>query len=233
MKTGPLIILTTVLVGCNQLIGERGNDERTTKTTTIDAFDRIEISGAFEVVLTPEKSNEVKLEVDENLVRYIDIYVRGDKLHIETDRRLDSRGGIIVNVPVGELRGVSSSGASDIRTSGAIISKQMNVGLSGAGKIELELDAEEVKLDLSGAGLVYLEGAAKKLDVTMSGAGSLEADALETEDCYVMISGVGNATVNVSGTLVAQVSGLGKVDYVGNPQSVKGDVSGVGSVDKK
>jgi len=32
--------------------------------------------------------------------------------------------------------------------------------------------------------------------------------------------------------LDAQVSGLGKVEYIGNPKSVKGDVSGIGNVRK-
>ena len=234
MRTGLIIVLTTLLTGCYQLIGERGNDERVTESFMVDDFDRIEISGAFRVILTPSDNHEVKLEVDENLVKYINIDVRGDRLYIETDRRLESRGGIIVDIPVSEgLREIISSGASDIRTSSVILTEDINVVMSGAGKTELELDAESVEIVLSGAGLVYLEGVAGELEVTMSGAGSLEADALETEDCYVEISGVGNAVVNVTGTLETQVSGLGNVSYVGDPKSVIGDVSGIGEVNKK
>jgi hypothetical protein len=66
----------------------------------------------------------------------------------------------------------------------------------------------------------------------MSGAGSLEAAEFEVEKCLVNISGVGSAMVNVTGSLEAQVSGLGSVKYVGSPESVKGDVSGVGMVEK-
>ena len=134
---------------------------------------------------------------------------------------------------INNLREIISSGASNIRTSGTIISKDIDVVMSGAGKTELELDAERVDIVLSGAGLVYLEGAASDLEVTMSGAGSLEADALETEDCYIEISGVGNAVVNVTGTLETQVRGLGNVEYVGDPKSIIGDVSGIGEVNKK
>ncbi|MEN8250638.1 MAG: head GIN domain-containing protein [Bacteroidota bacterium] len=233
MRTGIIIALTTLLIGCNQIIGERGNDERITETYEVEEFNRIEISGAFNIILTPSNDQIVKLEVDDNLVKFIDIEVRGNKLYVETDRRLDSRGGINVKIPVKDLKGLSSSGASNIRTTDVIISNSLKFDLSGAGKMELELDAENVKIDLSGAGLVYLEGAAKLLDVDMSGAGSLEADALEAEDCTIDISGVGNAVVNVTGTLEAQVSGLGNVEYVGNPKSVKGDVSGIGEVNRK
>ena len=217
---------------CDVLIGERGNDERVTKEVTIDSFDKIEVSGAFEVLLTPSSSNEVIIEADENLLRYIDISVRGNTLFIETDKRLSSRRGIKIEVPVKELNEVSSSGASDIENTEPISSEELNIDASGAGKIDLKLDVKLLTLELSGAVMVYFEGVAERLDVDMSGAGSLIAESFEVKDCKVEISGVGHVLVNVSGTLDAQVSGLGKVEYLGNPESVKGDVSGVGNVEK-
>ncbi len=232
MKQGLLILVLLAFTACNQLIGERGNDERITKEITVESFDKIEVSGAFEILLTPSESNVVIIEVDENLLRYIDIYVRGDRLFIETDRRLSSRKGIKIEVPVKELRAISSSGASDIESSEPISSSELEIEVSGAGKLDLKLDVKLVTLDLSGATLVYLEGVAERLEVDMSGAGSLAAEGFEVQDCSVDISGVGHVLVNVSGSLDAQVSGLGKVEYLGEPKSVRGDVSGIGKVSK-
>jgi len=232
MKQGHFILLVLLFSSCDVLIGERGNDERITKELTIDSFDKIEISGAFDVMLTPSNSNEVIIEGDENLLGYIDITVRGNRLFIETDRRLSSRRGINIEVPVKELKGISSSGASDIESTEPISSEELDIDASGAGKIDLKLDVKLVTLELSGAVMVYFEGVAERLDVDMSGAGSLIAESLEVKDCNVVISGVGHVLVNVSGALDAQVSGLGKVEYLGNPESVKGDVSGVGNVEK-
>lgn len=232
MKQGLLILVLLAFTACNQLIGERGNDERITKEITVESFDKIEVSGAFEILLTPSESNVVIIEVDENLLRYIDIYVRGDRLFIETDRRLSSRKGIKIEVPVKELRGISSSGASNIESSEPISSSELEIEVSGAGKLDLKLDVKLVTLDLSGATLVYLEGVAERLEVDMSGAGSLSAEGFEVQDCSVDISGVGHVLVNVSGSLDAQVSGLGKVEYLGDPKSVRGDVSGIGKVSK-
>lgn len=232
MKQGLLILVLLAFTACNQLIGERGNDERITKEITVESFDKIEVSGAFEILLTPSENNVVIIEVDENLLRYIDIYVRGDRLFIETDRRLSSRKGIKIEVPVKELRAISSSGASNIESSEPISSSELEIEVSGAGKLDLKLDVKLVTLDLSGATLVYLEGVAERLEVDMSGAGSLAAEGFEVQDCSVDISGVGHVLVNVSGSLDAQVSGLGKVEYLGEPKSVRGDVSGIGKVSK-
>ena len=130
------------------------------------------------------------------------------------------------------LREINSSGASDIENTEPLTSEELEIIVSGAGKIDLKLDVKLVALDLSGATLVYLEGVAERLEVDMSGAGSLAAEGFEVQDCSVEISGVGHVLVNVSGTLEAQVSGLGKVEYLGEPNSVKGDVSGVGNISK-
>jgi len=232
MRNGLIAILVMTLTACNQLIGEQGNDERIIEKYAVDDFDEIDIAGAFDITLIPSNSNEVILEVDENLVKYIDISVHSDRLVIDTDRRLNSRKGIKIKVPVKELKRIIASGASDIESSEPIISGDLEIVMSGAGKLDLVLDVKTIDIELSGAALVYLQGVAEKLDVNMSGAGSLEAEGFEVEDCNVHISGVGNASVNVTGSLEVEVSGMGKVDYLGNPKSVKGDVSGIGDISK-
>ena len=225
-------MLAVSIMSCSELIGERGNGERTTKTYTLEPYSKIDISGGYEVSLVPSESHEVILKVDENLVDEIKIYVRGNRLIIESERMLHSPEGIKLEIPAYNISELTSSGASNISSYDPIKSDNLAIQLSGAGKIDLQLDVVEVSIELSGAALVYLEGMAQRLDVDMSGAGSLEADEFEVVDCDIEISGVGSALVNVSGKLDAQVSGLGKVSYVGNPKSVRGDVSGVGNIDK-
>jgi putative autotransporter adhesin-like protein len=232
MKQGLMVLLILSFTACNEIIGERGNGDRITKEFTVDSFEKIDIAGAFDIMLVPSKSSEIVLEVDENLVDYVDISVRGNKLYIDAERRMISRQGIKIKVPVQEISKISSSGASNIESSAPISSKALDIELSGAGKMDLKLDVNYVSLELSGATMVYLDGAGERLEVEMSGAGSLTAEDFEVKDCEVEISGVGHVLVNVSGTLKAQVSGLGKVEYVGDPDRVEGDVSGIGKVSK-
>jgi len=232
MKKGLFFILLWASVSCNGIMGEQGNGERITKTFTVDDFDEIDFSGAFDIHLDPSNQGDIILEVDENLVQYIQIYVRGNRLIIDSDRSLSSREGIKIEIPVNQISKIVTSGASDIISTEAIRSRKLNLEMSGGGKLDLKLDVESVDINVSGAALVYLRGQAKEMDISMSGAGSIEAEDFEVEDCDVSISGVGSATVNVTGKLVAEVSGLGSVKYVGNPKSVRGDVSGIGVVSK-
>ena len=226
-------ITTLLFTSCIGLVGERGNGERIEETITIDDFERIEIGGEFIVKLTQGEGDEVLIEGDENLLDFIEVRVRGNTLIVDTERRLDSKEGIIVHIPVKGLEAIRCSGASEVSTTNPLQAEKIDIDISGAGKLDLMLDAIDISLDVSGATLVYLEGAARSLDVNMSGAGSLEASELEVVDCRAQISGVGKILVNVSGTIDADVSGLGKIEYVGDPESVKGDVSGVGNIERK
>jgi hypothetical protein len=54
---------------------------------------------------------------------------------------------------------------------------------------------------------------------------------LESKEARIDVEGAGSAIVNVSGQLDAEVSGVGSVEYVGDP-TVNQDVSEAGRVNK-
>ena len=226
----PAIILLTSCLG---IVSEKGNGNRTEQSFSVDEFDKIDVKGEFIVKLTEAKSGDVLIEADENLFDFIRVEVRSGTLEIDSRRTLNSKDGIIVNIPVQYLSELRCSGASEVSSTTPIQSRKLDINLSGAGKLDLKIDAVDVTVDVSGATVVFLEGAANSLEIDMSGAGSLDASAFEVNDCYAQISGIGKILVNVTGTLDADVSGLGQVEYVGEPEIVKGDVSGIGNIERK
>lgn len=233
MRLIAAFIVTVLMTSCIGIFSERGNGVRKKESFEVADFQRIDIGGNFIINLTEGEPGEVIIESDENLFDYIDLEVRGRTLIASSERMLDSEEGVIININVKNLEVLGISGAAEVKSTNPLLSADLAIILSGAGKLELMLDVEDVSLNVSGATLVYLEGAAKKLEIDMSGAGSLEASELEVEDCFAQISGLGKVLVNVSGRLEAEVSGLGSVEYLGNPESVRGDVSGIGNVSEK
>ena len=227
-----IFVFVGLSVGCSELIGEQGNGERITQRFSIDEFSKLEIAGSVDVTLLASDEKEVVIEVDENLMRYIIIEVWQGTLRVDTDRRLNSSKGVLITIPIKNLSKLSSSGASMISSEGQLVCQDLDISLSGAGKLRLDISATSVEVDVSGATIVDLMGNAKSLAIEMSGAGSLDGSDLKVENCNVQISGVGQVLVNVSETLKADVSGMGKVEYLGSPSSVVGDVSGVGNVSK-
>jgi hypothetical protein len=68
------------------------------------------------------------------------------------------------------------------------------------------------------------------VNIGLSGAGGLEAFGLETINCEIDVSGIGNAQINVRNELTATITGIGGIQYTGSPEKVNKHVTGVGSI---
>jgi Putative auto-transporter adhesin, head GIN domain len=101
---------------------------------------------------------------------------------------------------------------------------------SGLGLIKGEaIDTPALAVDLSGGGQITLQGKADAQRVSVSGLGMINLSKLAGRNGIVTVSGAGEARVNVTDTLKAEISGLGSVRYAGWP-SVERTVSGGGDI---
>lgn len=227
-----VILMFTFLSACDTLVREVGNGNMTTKEIEIDDFKEIIVSGNFEIMLNSGDKAGVSLTADENLHDFIEISTNGDRLIVETLANLDSDEGLSLYITYTELTAIEIGGAATLESEQAISGEYLNISMSGAGALDLELNLNALKLSVSGAGSVDLSGRADEQNISMSGAGGLDAYQLESKVCKIQISGVGSANINVSERLDATVSGVGGISYRGNPDEVKSDVSGLGSISK-
>lgn len=136
---------------------------------------------------------------------------------------------ITYNLTLKNLRALSVSGAASVSL-GAIQTDTIAYRLSGAGSIHTqELLADSVKATLSGTGKIELGGKTQEQSVVISGAGGYIARKLETESSKVRLSGAGKAIVWATDLLDIKISGLGSVDYYGEPE-MRTDITGLGNV---
>ena len=221
-----------LLISCGQLRFERGNGNIMLESIDVSDFNKVEIKGFYEVILMSGTKEGVTIETDENLFDFIEVYVQNDRLIVSSEEALKSDFGIKIAITYKELEAISSSGAAVIKTAGTLNTEDLRIDLSGAGLIEIDIEAQMLDLDLSGAGKVKLSGNAGEQFLNLSGAGSLDAYALKSHECSVNLSGVGAAKVYVKNRLDATVSGIGGIKYRGNPTSVHQNVSGLGKIEK-
>jgi len=64
----------------------------------------------------------------------------------------------------------------------------------------------------------------------LSGAGSFDAYALQSDKCEISLSGVDNARVNVREELDATITGLGNIEYIGDPEHITRTITGLGNI---
>jgi len=108
-----------------------------------------------------------------------------------------------------------------------------SIAVSGVGDATASnLRAERLTVEVSGAGEMTLAGTVDSQALTISGTGDYNGEDLQSTTAKVTIDAAGNAVLRVSDRLDATVSGVGSVEYIGDPQVTK-DVSGVGSVEQR
>jgi hypothetical protein len=238
MRSLPLfgLIMMLGLNSCHFLHQEKvkGNGVVKTETRSVSDFDRVSVSGNIDIYVSNDSSNSVRVEADENLMDFIEVGVNGGKLQIRPQEGYNLKGSrdirVYVSAPV--FKEFRASGSCNIYSQNKISSPgTIDISLSGASDVKMELNAPGVNANLSGAGSIQLKGQTKDLSVDGAGSVSVECMDLMAENVDVEISGAGNAAVFASVKLDVSVSGAGDVVYKGNAV-VNQHISGSGSVKK-
>jgi hypothetical protein len=238
MKATILLLasFTFIFSSCSMFGGKRirGNGTMKTETRSAGTFSNIDVSGSFDVYVKQDSASSVKVEADENLMEYIIIETEGNTLRIKTRNgaNLKSSNGIKVYVSNPSYKEFDASGACDIVSENKITSTEtIDIGLSGASSVKLDIAAPKVTVDGSGASTVSLSGTTRDFDVDGSGSTNIKCYDLLSENTSVGLSGAGDAQVHASVKLDVDISGAADVRYKGNA-AVTQSISGAGSVKK-
>ena len=234
-----LLVLPFFLGACQGWGGKRvhGDGNVQSDDRSISAFKTLNLRLNADVYISTGDHAAVKLEGDDNLLKFIDVEQNGEEVTVrERDGfNLMPSGDhdLKVYVTTPTLDRIEASGACNIESQDKITSSDgFEMRMSGAGNIKLDVDAPRVSANLSGAGNITLKGQTKDVRLELSGAGNAHCYDLLAENTDVTISGFGSAEVYASVKLSASVSGAGSVDYKGNATDVEQHVSGAGGVHK-
>jgi hypothetical protein len=231
------LLITLLGTSCRYMWGERirGNGNIKTVERTVSDFKDVNASGIIHLYVSQGPVAPVKIETDENLLDYIEIHQTGDRISIKSREGYNLHPSdkirVYVTAPVYHRIGVS--GAGSIQSNAKITNPdEMDINLSGAGGIKMELNAPSVKVDISGAGSATLTGQTKDLEMDISGAGDANCFELLSENADIHISGAGTADVYASMKINARVSGAGSVNYKGGASDITKSISGAGHLKK-
>lgn len=234
-----LLVLTSVVVlagSCRFVTGERirGNGNMKTENRNETGFRGVESSGSFDLYVSSAASNTVKIEAEENLLPYIETYVDGDILKIDTKDGywLNPKRQIKIFVSAPDYRRIKSSGSGNIIGENKIVATgKLDMGVSGSADIKMEVDAPEVDADIAGSGNLQLTGKTKVFRGSVAGSGNVRCMDLLSEETRIDVAGSGDAEVYASVSLDVSVAGSGDVRYKGNAK-VNSHIAGSGSVKK-
>jgi hypothetical protein len=195
-------------------------------------FTKVDISGGYKVTLKQDSTQSIAITTDDNLFKYIETTVVGGTLKVHSRRNVCSSGETTIIIGVKNLDEIDASGAVEVRSAGRINTKDLNIGLSGSTKIDLDLNAANVHTGGSGSTEIYLKGQAASHDVDLSGSGKVEALDFVVGKYKISTSGASECKINVLNELDVHTSGASDISYRGNPAKVNNDQSGASSIKK-
>lgn len=215
-----ILSFTLVLVAfsaCREFKQVRGSGNIITQNKTIGNFNAISVGGAFEVEIKNGPVTEIKLEADDNIIKYVDIHVSGNTLKVKTEGLNNlNNAHLKVFVTAPNISEIKSSGAATVDIKGVLKNNdKINLDASGAANINGEVDAPEIVTEASGAANIDITGRTKNYKANASGSGTVRSSGLMSETTKATASGAGTVHVYSSVSMDANASGAGTVHYKG------------------
>jgi hypothetical protein len=227
------VIVILVAASCHVNMNKtvRGNGRMTSEERSVSDLSRIKIRGGINVEVVPGASL-LKVEADENLLRYIETIEENGWVIIKTkdNFNLKSNHPIMVFISTDLLSAVNIAGSGSLKGAGKFDGAgALDVDIAGSGDVTLAVNTPKVNIDIRGSGSVTLSGETRNATIDIAGSGNYMAADLLTENTDIDIKGSGDARVHADNTLDATLLGSGSVYYRGRA-SVHTNTAGSGRV---
>jgi len=221
------VLISAWFVACND--GVDGNGERASEVRTHSQFSRIESRGSLSIDLTQSDTFSVEVSIDSNLLDSVITRVSEDTLIIDQAYPIDETvpgPHVIISLP--SLAFARLSGSGDITAHAFSQPQDVQLSLSGSGRMSFGGSVPAVKARLSGSGEVFLDGSSDQLDLVLDGSGAIVADSLTSLAANVSLDGSGDIDARVNGPARVSLSGSGRIDLFGaaDVNVVRADGSG-------
>jgi len=210
----------------------KGSGNVIDKTRTVNSFEKIAVSGSFDVLLVKGKSEKLDIKIEDNLLEYLITEVKDGQLKIKWKKgaNISTRKGVEITVYFNSLNAINLSGSGEIESEEVIKANSFEMAVSGSGDIDISIESDVVIASVSGSGDLDLEGKVNSFEAKVSGSGDISAYGLISENANLKVSGSGGITITVNKVLKAVVVGSGDIEYKGNPEKEDIKVSGSGNV---
>jgi len=199
LTVGACVVPVSITIDDDYDVRIRGSGHLVTVARPVSPFDAVYAAGAMRVIVERNGSEGVTVTAEDNLLPYIDTEVQEGILYVSQAPgvRLDPRREIVVRVDSYEVVELNASAA---------VAMEVEVGW-----------VAQLWVTASGASDLAVWGSADRQDVTVSGASRYDGLDLETDRCFIDVSGASDALVWANDWLEANASGASRVRFRGNP----------------
>lgn len=191
------------------------------RTYSVTDFDRVQVDGPYEVVLTVGGPSTAKASGSQGALDGVTVEVSGGILRIHANR--SAWGGYPGQQAAAPkiVAGTRDLKAAVVRGPGSLtIDKvrglRVDLALAGNGRLSVaQVAADQLNVALVGAGRIRLLGAAKEMKATVQGTGDLDAAGLKVDDAQLSTDTAGAVAFEARRSVKVRAMGTGDVTVTG------------------
>jgi hypothetical protein len=252
-------LLPLLMSSCNPFHMIRGDGTLVTQTLTLDDYDVIEANRLIKVTYVQlEDAPTLTVTTDQNIMEKYIFRVKDSKLQIKPKeeykhanffptqftvathskglRKVDLAGSVTFDLDspfTGDDLEINLAGSGTINLNDQVTIHELDVDLAGSSTFNaFNLNGKDFDGDVAGSGKINLGGSMEKATFDIAGSGTVRAFDLQVEDMKCNIAGSGDIEISVSNSISADVAGSGRIKYKGDPQTIRKEVAGSGSIRK-
>lgn len=204
-----------------------------TRDQVLKPYDEIKVSGPIRLVLRQDSSFKLNVAADSSVIDIVKTDVSGHELSLKLDpAKYCGKDSIIVTASIGALRKLTAGEAVKIYSSSKLNLNDIEIRLSGATLVNLDMNVAKLKLDNDGAANINLSGQAGTHELSSKGSINLNAFDFVTGISDIDIEGAGKSKINVLNDLKVKTSGATEIFYKGNPKNVDEKKTGISKLEK-
>jgi len=216
MKICMLICIAVIgTAGCSLINVNKVNGSGVVKTEkrSLAQYTALDVNCPASLEVRLQERETFEISGDDNLIPLITTEVKNNTLYIRSTKEIAPREKLRITLSNPDLASFSFRGAGDANLS--------------------NIKNDRIEIVLSGAGELTASGETKEASITLSGAGSVDAKNLLAAKAKADSTGVGSLDIYATEQLEAKASGVGEINYYGNPKVVKKNASGIGSINQR
>lgn len=206
-----------------------------TREITVNPFDEIKVSGPIKLIMRQDSTFKVVVEADSNIIGKVKADVSGHELNLKLDASAYcGKDSIIISAGIGSLKKLSADGTAKIYTSSLINVNDLEMNLSGATKVSMDINAGKLtatQKDDSSTSL-DLRGQSGTFNLKSEGTVNLDAFSFVTGVYNLETEGVAKLKINVLNELKVKSTGATEIYYKGSPKNIDEKKSGTYKLEK-
>ena len=204
------------LAGCNFISipsNVQGSGVAKTENRAVASFDSLDVNYAGAIAVRSQEQQSLEISGDDNIIPFITTEVKNGTLYVRA------------------TKGYSPQQKLQIRVSTPNVKRFVFDGVGDANLFNIKND--RLAIVVTGVGSFSVSGETKELDITLSGVGSVDAKNLRAVNVKVNSNAVGNVDLYVTRQLDINSTGIGEVNYYGNPKIVNKQAEGIGKINQR